>query len=82
MTNISVFMSMLYCFYDYSSIVQFEIGDDDTPNISFVRSVLVILAFYLFICLFLYEAKKCPFKICEELFQNLDRDCIESVDYF
>ena len=39
----------------------------------------VLIFVFLF---FLHEIKICSFKVCEELFWNFERNCIESVDCF
>jgi hypothetical protein len=52
------------CFYNYSTIVQLEIRDDDVSSSSFIiQGCFGSPGFFVF----LYKAGNCPFKACEEL---------------
>lgn len=71
---------ILFCFY-YSSVVQFEIRDDDNP----AALLLFRIDFcYLWFSLLLFpdEAENYPFNISEELCWNFDWCFTESVDCF
>jgi hypothetical protein len=70
-----------WCFYYYSSVVQFKFGDDDTNSIYFVIQDCFgypgVCA-----CVFPYETKNCPFNFCVELCWNFDGVYIESAGSF
>jgi hypothetical protein len=52
--KVSLFMSVTCSFYYYSSVVQFEIRDCDTFNISFIHHAMKLprsgLGYHLLIC--------------------------------
>ena len=60
-------------------VVNLEIGNGDTSCIS-----LIIQDCSKYPCFFVspYEAENCLFNICEELCQNFEGNCVESVDFF
>lgn len=62
-TNFSAFVTVPCCFYDYSSVVQIEIGICDTSQ----SSLIIQGCFRYPLFFFPYDAKKYPFNFCEEL---------------
>lgn len=62
-TNFSAFVTVPCCFYDYSSVVQIEIGISDTSHSSLIIQDCFGYHLFFFPC----EAKNYPFSFCEEL---------------
>ena len=58
-------------------VVQLEIGNGDTSTKPFLIQDCFVYSEFLTL---VYEAEECSFSICDKLYWNFDRDCIESVD--
>lgn len=72
-------MSVFFFFLNYTSVVQLEIGNDET----FSNSLVVRDCFaYPMSFAFPHEVENCPFKSCKELCWDFGGDCVESVDCF
>lgn len=68
-----------FFFFNYSSVVQLEIGNGET----FSSSLIVWDCFDYPVCFaFSYEVENCPFKSYKELCWDFDQDCVASVDCF
>jgi hypothetical protein len=74
--NMIVFMPITFGFYYYSSIVQFEIGNDIVSRSSFIVENWLSFPGWVFFYM------NYPFNICEELHWNFGGDCTESLNCF
>lgn len=56
--DVSVFVPVQWCFYCYSSVVQFEIRGFDTPYSSFIiQNFVVVVCYPRFFCVFIWSWK-------------------------
>lgn len=50
------------------------------PAVILSFGIYLAILFIIYVCVFLYEAEHCAFKVCEG--GDFDEDCSESVDCF
>ena len=74
LVDLSVSMPIPRCFYYCNSVVELEISECDTSGSYFIVEYWFG---YPVIFVFPYE-----FEVCEELWCDIDEECIESVDCF
>ena len=77
--NLSVFMRIPCNFYDYCSVVQFEMRDGDISRSSFIVQDCFS---YPGIFVSPYEIEHCSFKVCKKLCWNSNGNSIDFVDCF
>lgn len=79
----SVFMLLLYYFYQHSSVIQLKICDGYSSSSSFIIQYYFSYTGWCLCFCFVFVSilsKSSPFISCEELCQNIDRSCTKYVD--
>ena len=77
--HMSVFRTVLSCFYYYSSVLEPEGRDGNTPGSSFIAQDCFSYPGFFVLP---YEEQYCSFEVWEELCWDFNGECIESVDCF